>query len=60
MIDFAGIPPFLRIALRVAKAFSDSPNRFISRNIIFWHLGDPMEQFGIHEKLSWGCKVGQN
>ena len=33
------------------NAFSDSPTRFIFRNIIFWHLGRPREQFGIQEKI---------
>ena len=26
---------------------------------IFLHFRGPNEQFGTHEKLSWGCKLGQ-
>ena len=39
-------------------ACSHSPNKFIFENINFCIQG-VREQFGINEKLSWGCKMGQ-
>ena len=30
------------------------------RNIFFSHTGYPRERLGTNEKLSWGCKAGQN
>ena len=61
MIDFVNAPPFLRIALWVAMetAFSQiSRSRFIFGEHFFRIKGGPREQFGTHEKLSLGCKVG--
>ena len=39
---------------------SYSPNEFFLEDFFFSHLVSPSEQFGTHEKLSWGggCKVG--
>ena len=56
-IDFVGTPPFLGIAIRVAI---ETMNIYIAqtglflRNIFFFHLGGPNEQFCTHEKLSCG------
>ena len=61
MIDFVGAPPFLRIALRVAMAtmhFHILAQARLFLGDIFSHLGGPRLQFGTHEKLSLGCKVG--
>ena len=44
MINYVGIPPILRIALRVAMAtmhFQIAQSGLFFRNIIFWHLGGP-------------------
>ena len=61
MIDIVGIPPFLRIALPVATETMHfhigQTNSFVSKT--FSHLGAPDKQFGTHERISWGCKVGQ-
>ena len=62
MIDFVGTSLFLIIALQVAMTtmhFQIAQTDLFLRNIISWHLGGPREQFGIHEKLYWVCKVGQ-
>ena len=40
-------------------AFSQNPNEFIFSTFFFSYSGGPREQFGINEKLSWGCKMGQ-
>ena len=62
MIDIVGIPPFLIIALPVAMEIMHihigQTNLFV-RTTLFRHLGAPNKQFGSHEKLSLGCKVGQ-
>ena len=61
MIDFVGIPPFLRIALRFAMVtmhFNIAQINLFIRNVFYASRG-PIEQFGTHEKLSWRCKVGQ-
>ena len=31
---------------------------FFLKTFFFSHLVGPSEQFDIHDKLSWGCKVG--
>ena len=61
MIDFVGTPSFLRIALQVAIATMhfQMPKQVYFGEQYFWHSGDPREQLSIHEKLPWGCKVGQ-
>ena len=58
MIDFVGIPPFLRIALRVAMAtmhFHIAQTGLFLGNV-FSHSRDPREQFSTREKLSWGAR----
>ena len=37
-------------------AFSYIPNRLIFKNGLVSNLGGPNEQFGTHEKLSWGAR----
>ena len=62
MIDIAGIPPFLRTALPVAMEtmhFHIGQTNLLVRTSLFSIYGTPDRQFGTHEKLSWGCKVGQ-
>ena len=39
-------------------AFSHSAIQFVFVDNFILHYGCPNEQFGIHEKLSWECKVG--
>ena len=59
MIGLIDTHPFLRITLLVAMEtmhFLHNPNRF--RTICF-ALRETNEQFGTHEKLSLGCKVGR-
>ena len=60
MIDFVGITPFLRIALRFPMAtmnFHIAQTGLFLGNIFFSHSGDPREQFSTHEKLSWGARL---
>ena len=56
---FVGIPPFLRIALRVAMAtmhfYIDQTGLFLGN--IFSHSEDPREQLITHEQLSWGARL---
>ena len=40
-------------------AFFHSAIEFISEDKNSLHFWGPNERFGTHEKLSWGCKVGQ-
>ena len=62
MIDIVGIPPFLRIALPVAMEtmhFLIGQTKFFCWDNFVSYVGTPDKQFDTHEKLSWGCKVGQ-
>ena len=55
-------PPCSRIALMVAMEtmhFFHSAKEFIFEDKNSLHFWGPNERFGTHEKLSWGCKVGQ-
>ena len=38
-------------------AISHSPNQIFFKDTFVSHPGGPNEQFGTHEKLSWGSKV---
>ena len=40
-------------------AFFHSAIEFIFEDKNSLHFWGPNERFGTHEKLSWGCKVGQ-
>ena len=64
MIEFVCTPLPVRIAPQGCHgnhAFSHSPNEFMFRNIVFsFRGGGGQDFFGTNEKLSWGCKVGQN
>ena len=40
-------------------AFFHSAKEFIFEDKNSLHFWGPNERFGTHEKLSWGCKVGQ-
>ena len=59
MIDFVGAPPFLRVAFRATMHFYILAKTGLFLGNIFLHEGVPRKQFGTHEKLSLGCKVGQ-
>ena len=54
MIEFLGLPPFMRIALPVAMEtmhfHKAQPNLFLGQLVS--HLRAPDKQFGTHEKLS--------
>ena len=59
MIDFVGISPFSRIALRIAMA---TMHFHIAQTGLFlgkfcFALGDPRKQLITHEKLSWGTRL---
>ena len=62
MIDFVDASPFLRISLRVAMATMHfhilAQTGLFLGNIFFRIQGGPREQYGTHEKISLGCKVG--
>ena len=40
-------------------AFFQTANKFFFEDKNSLHFWGPNEQFGTHEKLSWGCKVGR-
>ena len=56
MSNFVGRPPFsnsLWVAIETMQ-ISHSPNQIFFEDTFVSHSGGPNEQFGTHEKLSWG------
>ena len=56
MSNFIGRPPLLKFAMdwHGNHAISHSSNQFFIEETFVSHPGGPNEQFGTHEKLSWG------
>ena len=60
MSNFIGRPPLLKFAMGWHRnhAISHSPNQNFFEDTFVSHPGGPNEQFGTHEKLSWGGVQG--
>ena len=59
MSNFVGIPQLsnpLWVAMEIMQFYIAHTKKKIEDNFIS-HSAGPNEQFGIHEKLTWGCKV---
>ena len=62
MRNFIGRPPLLKFAMGWHRndAISHSPNQNFFEDTFVSHPGGPNEQFGTHEKLSWGVQGNLN
>ena len=62
MSNFIGRPPLLKFAMGWHRnhAISHSPNQNFFEDTFVSHPGGPNEQFGTHEKLSWGVQGNLN
>ena len=62
MSNFVGRPPFsnsLWVAIETMQ-FHIAQTKFFFEDIFVSHSGGPNEQFGTHEKLSWGVQGNLN
>ena len=64
MSNFVGRPPppLLKFAMGCHRnhAILHSPNQILFEDTFVSHSGGPNEQFGTHEKLSWGVQGNLN